>query len=755
MIKEERSKSETFLDIRINKFKEKNDVFLSKNSIYKNNLEHIFDELYRIDLIVRHYIKKKMEGQNEEYNDFRGLFISEDEINSILRTQFLAYENIDTDTELDNIEKLNREIKRQKVESTQNGMILRLHILEELFELTSFQKDVLLICMAAELDLHYEKLYSYLQNDVTKKRPSIDLTIKLLCHSAKEGYKARENFTITAPLIKNHIIHLISDRQEDEFPLLSKYIKVDERIINYLLESNEIDSKIWNFSTLIKPKQKIEDLILPEELKNRYIEFAKLHGQNNATMFFFQGSYGTGKKTIAEAFCNEFGTTLLVVDSKVLFEDQSFKILTFILRECLLQDSSLFLEGFDVMMKNNGHKVDFKKIFEILDTFPQWVFLSGEKLWEPPRVIKNHNIYSITLNLPSYKDRKRIWESFLNGILDTSKDVDIDALATKFKFSGGQIRDAIFTASNIALAKNSGESLLSMEDLYQGCKAQSNKKLNTLTKKLNPIYIWEDLVLPDDIKAHLREISAFIKYKGMVYTDWGFDKKLSGGRGLNVLFSGKSGTGKTMAAEVLAREVELDIYKIDLSSVVSKYVGETEKNLQKIFNEAETSNAILFFDEADSLFGKRSEVKDAHDRYANIETGYLLQKMEEYEGVVVLATNLSTNIDDAFLRRMQFVIEFPFPEETQREKIWKSIFPKDAPLAQDIDYKFLSGKLKLAGGNIKNIALSAAFYAAGEEKEIEMQYIMQASKREYRKMGKTFLKADFEPYYDLIKTEER
>ena len=201
-------------------------------------------------------------------------------------------------------------------------------------------------------------------------------------------------------------------------------------------------------------------------------------------------------------------------------------------------------------------------------------------------------------------------------------------------------------------------------------------------------------------------------------------------------------------------ETQLDIYKIDLSNVVSKYIGETEKNLSKIFKEAETSNAILFFDEADALFGKRSEVKDAHDRYANIEIGYLLQKMEEFDGVVILATNLGKNIDDAFLRRMQIVIEFPFPDEIQRKLIWKGIFPKESPLANDIDFKFLSEKIKLAGGNIKNMALSAAFYAAENSGEINMHHIMHAARREYQKIGKPFLKSDFEPYYELLEVKE-
>ena len=731
--------------------------FLSTDDItvYNTDIEYLLDELYRIDLMIRFSLNKYWVDQQGHMDDFRGLYISEDEVNTILQTPLCEMRSDPySDSELEHIETITREIHQKKKNSIKKGKELRLHKLSGLFNLQPFEVDVLLICLAPELDLRYEKLYSYLHNDVTKKRPLVDLALHLLFTSIEERIKGREYFSPEAPLIKYHLIHLSYNGQEDRATLLSKFIKIDERIIDYLMGSDETDFRIRNFCTLIKPKKILEDLVLPKELKNRFIEFAKLHGQNKATMFFFQGPYGTGKKTIAEAFCNELRTTLLVVDSKVLIEDPSFKTLTIILRECLLHDSSLFLEDFDVILKNEDHGVDLKKIFKILDTFQKWIFLSGGQLWEPPPVIKNHNIYRINLKLPSYNDRKKIWESLLSGILDTSKDVDIDALATKFKFSGGQIRDAIFTASNIVLVKNSGESLLSMEALHQGCKAQSNKKLTTLARKIEQHHTWNDIVLPEDTKEQLKEVSGYINYKGIVYTDWGFDKKLSLGKGLNVLFSGPSGTGKTMVAEIIAGEVDLDIYKIDLSSVVSKYIGETEKNLQKIFKEAETSNAILFFDEADSLFGKRSEIRDSHDRYANIEINYLLQKMEEHDGIVILSTNFKKNVDDAFLRRMHFAIEFSSPDEKLRKKIWSIIFPHDTPVGENVDFSFLS-KFKITGGNIKNIALSAAFLAAGDSSAVEMEHIVRATKREFQKIGKLCIKEDFGKYYELIEGNKR
>jgi SpoVK/Ycf46/Vps4 family AAA+-type ATPase len=243
-------------------------------------------------------------------------------------------------------------------------------------------------------------------------------------------------------------------------------------------------------------------------------------------------------------------------------------------------------------------------------------------------------------------------------------------------------------------------------------------------------------VLPADQLAQLKEICSQVKYRQIVYQTWGFDRKLSLGKGIIALFSGPPGTGKTMAAEVIARDLQLDLYKIDLSQLVSKYIGETEKNLDRIFTAAETANAILFFDEADALFGKRSEVKDAHDRYANIEIGYLLQKIEEYEGLAILATNLRQNLDEAFIRRLNFIVDFPFPDEEHRQQILRVLIPIEAPIADDIDFSLLAHEIKLAGGNLKNIVLAAAFYAAESGPTIQMYHFIQAAKREHQKLGR-------------------
>jgi len=344
-----------------------------------------------------------------------------------------------------------------------------------------------------------------------------------------------------------------------------------------------------------------------------------------------------------------------------------------------------------------------------------------------------------------------LWENYLSNGHAVSTEIDAGYLASAFRLSGGQIRQAIAHAESHATLQQGESYSLTTADLLTGCRMESSQHLITFAKKITPKRVWQDLVLPKDTLAQLRELCQQVRYRLRVYSEWGFGQRLSLGKGLIALFTGDSGTGKTLSAEILAKELGLDLYKVDLSAVVSKYIGETEKNLSRVFQDAQESNAILFFDEADALFGKRSDVKDAHDRYANIEINYLLQRVEEYEGVIILASNLSKNIDHAFVRRLHFSIEFPFPDENHRQRIWRGIFPPQAPLAEDVDFEFLARKFKIAGGNIKNVALAAAFRAAEDGGAIGMEHLMLAMKREYQKLGKVCERTEFEKYYELVR----
>jgi SpoVK/Ycf46/Vps4 family AAA+-type ATPase len=362
----------------------------------------------------------------------------------------------------------------------------------------------------------------------------------------------------------------------------------------------------------------------------------------------------------------------------------------------------------------------------------------------------NRRVVAFEFDDPDHEARLNLWQTALDQFQLTTDPHTIATVAERFVLTPAQITCAARSASDqkafeSTLDSNSEEGLL-----FAAARSQSDQSLGKLASKIESIHGWDDLILPRQTLQRVLEIAAAVRNRHVVYSDWGFEKRISSGKGLKALFAGSSGTGKTMSAGIIARELGLDLYKIDLSGIVSKYIGETEKNLDRIFQAAKSSNAILFFDEADALFGKRSEVKDAHDRYANIEVAYLLQKVEDYDGVVVLASNLSKNIDEAFSRRMHYVIEFPLPDENERELLWCKMFPPELPLGNDVDFRFLAKKFPIAGGDIRNVSLDAAFMAAGDGKVVTMKQLARALARQMTKQGKIPSAMEFQQYHTLL-----
>jgi SpoVK/Ycf46/Vps4 family AAA+-type ATPase len=329
-----------------------------------------------------------------------------------------------------------------------------------------------------------------------------------------------------------------------------------------------------------------------------------------------------------------------------------------------------------------------------------------------------------------------------------SKEDFLNALVQQFDFTFAQIRQTSDSARAAAQLRDPKTTAMATGDIWRAARMLFSNNLRGLADRIVPMCDFDDLVLPTDTLLQLREIAAQVSRRGHVYERWGFGERLSRGKGIAALFAGPSGTGKTMAAEVLAKHLNLDLYRVDLAGVVSKYIGETEKNLRQVFDAAEESGAILFFDEADALFGKRSEVRDSHDRFANIEINYLLQRMEDYRGLAILATNMKSLLDQAFLRRLRFLVDFPFPSAADRMRIWRGIFPAKAETT-GVDYAFLS-RLEIAGGNIKNIAMNAAFLAASHDQPIGMQHVLSAARREYMKIDKLVLESEFGRYYGAV-----
>ncbi|MGH8601465.1 MAG: ATP-binding protein, partial [Gammaproteobacteria bacterium] len=401
----------------------------------------------------------------------------------------------------------------------------------------------------------------------------------------------------------------------------------------------------------------------------------------------------------------------------------------------------LLLRNLDTLLENSRSS-SYGRLMSKLGADGSVTILTGENPW--PKL--SANIISVPFPIPDFGNRRNCWQNGLSRQAIQIEDCVLDALSERFRLAPHQIEEAIASAFNRArwrqVAQTGVESSKKrngrpfVADLFHTAREQAGHDLAALTQKIEPKYTWNDIVLPEDTLNQLHEICQRVIHRHRVLGEWGFDRKLSLGKGVNALFAGPSGTGKTMAAEVIANELGLDLYKIDLSGVVSKYIGETEKNLDRIFTAAGNANAILLFDEADALFGKRSEVRDSHDRYSNIETCYLLQKMEQFDGIAILATNQRQNLDAAFTRRLAFTIHFPFPDEANRQQIWEGIWPVQAPVADDVDRESLASQFKLSGGNIKNIALAASFLAAEDGGPITMTHLLRATRREYQKMGK-------------------
>ena len=723
---------------------------------FETSLEHLLAELQRIDLKLRlRVLEARLLEDGKANDEFRGLYVSAEEVDSLagsINPLFMDDATSDLGSPtlaslLNSLHRLEEEIARRKAQDLKEGTTLRLHRLGELFHLTQFDVDALLVCVLPELDLRYERLYAYLQDDVTKKRPSIDLVLQLLCPSFEQRLTARNAFSQQAPLVKYELLRLDNDAHARVSSYLAKPLKVDEHIIDYLLGSDHIDARLLPFAEMVNPGFGWEDVVLPDDFKHQLRQLFS-NGQSDIVCYL-QGAYGVGRRSTAEAVCQELGISLLAIDlARLLTDETPIELAVGLsMREASLHGAALYWEGLDLLLSENRPLVE-----GIIRRIAEWsgvTFLSGEAPWAVKGWQPQKPVVSIEFPFPAHSLRKRLWRARLDGISPTEDE--LSALADKFRFTGGQIRDAVATAMNLALTQGREGSQVTLNDLYQACRIQSNQNLATLARKIRPKYEWDDIVLPRDQMAQLREICSHVKYHHIVFDKWSFDRKISLGKGLNVLFAGPSGTGKTMASEIIAGELSLDLYKVDLSSIVSKYIGETEKNLDRIFKEGRDSNAILLFDEADALFGKRSEVRDSHDRYANIEIAYLLQKMEEYEGMAILATNLRKNVDEAFARRMHFAVDFPFPEEQDRHRIWQRIFPSEAPLASDVDLAFLARQFKVTGGNIKNIALTAAFLAAADSGIITMEHIIKAAKREYQKIGKLCTETDFAQYFDLVK----
>jgi hypothetical protein len=727
---------------------------LESDRPYDNHHEYLVDELRWLNRILAVQVARlRRVNFYENVKDFRSLFISDEEVDSLLAADIDASER---DREQISSGEINELIKlahdlREKIdrrvkESLAQDVLLPMRQLGKFFRLTELEIQTLVICLGPQIDARYEKLYAYLQNDINKKSPSKDLITELLVEEGGKRIEYIAAFNEDSPLIHFGLIEFI-DSGIESFDLDS-LLRIDNRIVQYLLGNSTVDQRI-KADLHFFPSPSWDQVIISATFKDNLQKLLNYEiSHNGQACIYLHGRAGVGKKTIAGALCEGLGFPLAVVDARVLLkmpESFSAKVKR-ILREGLLHPCVVCFEQVHELISLDEGLPGFTTTF--LRTVQElgWITFLCSETPLPSIFLDWANIYPVEVPPQNYHEQVSLWKMKLNAINTSCDCIDVDQIATRFDLTGGQIGRVLLRAEKTAHVRDPENTTITLQDLVWSSRVQSQPKLTSLARRIEPKYCWQDIVLPKDQMSQLLEIVSQVKHRQIVMGNWGFGRKISLGRGLNALFSGSSGTGKTMAAEVIGNELDLDIYKIDLSAVVSKYIGETEKNLARLFDEAEHSNAILFFDEADALLGKRSEVKDAHDRFANIEIAFLLQKMEEYEGITILATNLKKNLDEAFIRRIQFIIDFPLPNTAHREKIWHKTFPMEVPLGADIDFAFLAKRFKLTGGNIRNISLRSAYFAAQEKEKVGMAHLIWATKRELQKMGVLYTEADFAGY---------
>ncbi|MDF5730994.1 MAG: ATP-binding protein [Rhizonema sp. PD38] len=626
--------------------------------------------------------------------------------------------------EEDNVTHAESPVAKDLIDSITSAEPSALDRLCAIFSLSDFERNLLLLCAGVELDASFPILCAAACGNAQRTYPTFGLAMTVL-----EGMHWGA-FTPAGSLRKWKLIEVGSGSE-----LMSSPLRIDERILHYLMGVQHLDERLLG---IVEPVLVTPDLVpshtqISEKMLAAW--WVEIHDFLKLPILQLCGNEVASKRPIAALACHYLELNLYAIAAHALPTTPSdlkqFKLLWE--REVVLARCALLIDCDDLEGADTGKEGTITYLCE----------------WMLSPVIINTNerkrsrlrpLLVFDIERPTTKEQYTIWEQALDGTSE-SINVQVDNLVSQFNLSVPVIQAACSQASVQwhQLESEVKENIETTTDfnhlLWDTCRAQARPKLDDLAQRIDCAANWEDLVLPESQIQVLRDVSMQVKQRAKVYDRWGFGGKSKRGLGISALFAGVSGTGKTMAAEVLARELRLDLYRIDLSAVVSKYIGETEKNLGRVFDAAELGGVVLLFDEADALFGKRSEVKDSHDRHANVEVSYLLQRMESYRGLSVLTTNLKSSLDQAFLRRIRFITQFPFPDSTQRAEIWRRIFPKSTP-TEGLDYQKL-GQLNVAGGNIRSIALNAAFLAADANDVVTMYYMLQAAKSEYIKLERS------------------
>jgi ATP-dependent 26S proteasome regulatory subunit len=698
-------------------------------------------QLARIDARIEREIHRLRARYQLSLDEFRGLYVSDEQVDQALTA---ARPQSPPDPA----------VPAERLAAGAQEADPRWRHLVRAFDLAALDEDLLLIAAAPEFDLKYETLYAYLNNDITRKWPTCDLAQRLLADVA--GVGAVVGALAPGGTLHRHRLIQRVDPPTGRPALLNTGYALHPYVAHWLYGHTPAmafmaDGVVWSSGWDLPPYD--------DAARTRAQPMVRLWNGRQARggplpVVALVGQPGSGRAATAAAVAAATGRSFARVNLRAIAGrgDAAGEVLDRLCLALALEPPVVLLEGLDALVDDEQHRSgDRVRLGLAIAAWPASVLVllradEGEqwRTFAPTR-----RVIEVRCDIVGYADRVALWRDAARSEAVDIPEAELQNLVGRFSLTRGQVHATFATALDLATMSREGGDATPGQ-VAAAARLTSDQALGRFATKVDRKHDWPELVLPPPTVRRLHELAAAIRHRHLVYDEWGFGGRLITGTGIKALFAGASGTGKTMAAGVIARELDLDLYKIDLSGIVSKYIGETEKNLDRIFRAARAANAIVFLDEAEAIMGKRSEVKDAHDRYANIEVAYLLQKLEEHDGIVILATNLRRNIDDAFDRRMQYVIDFPRPDEAQRHRIWRGMFPPQAPLGTDLDFGFLARQFDLAGGDIRNVVLDAAFLAARDGGVIGMRAVVEALARQLAKQGKTPTGSDFRQYQGLL-----
>ena len=647
------------------------------------------DDLISLDRRVAAAVIERRRRDRKPDDPFRGLYISDDQVDEDLTGRAPASRSLDP---------------------------ARLARLRAGFGLDAGDVELLIVALAPDIDPRFERLYGYLQDDVSRRRAGVGLALELCFgREAMADGAARRRLGPDGGLRQGGLIVV----EDSDRPFLTRALRVPDRVAAHLLGEDGLSPDV------------AAALVRPRPVGGAAPALSAAAAEGGPFLGYVQQADGASGASVAVGAFREAGVSTLVVDVGRHDGEDVTGLAQAAILEARLRDGALVVVAAEDLAARGPSAV---RAFAETDCR---VVLVGSRAWDPAWSER----FPLVVEAPALTaaEREALWSALAPG-------TDVSAVAAFRMTPDGMERAAAAAFTRAALERRP----VTAVDLQAGARGQNAAGLESLAWRCEPRVGWPDLVVPERVRAQLVELVDRVLHRDRVLGEWGLGSATARGRGIAALFAGESGTGKTLSVQVVAGELGLDLYVVDLATVVDKYVGETEKNLDRIFDEADRVNGVLLFDEADALFGKRSEVKDAHDRYANVEVAYLLQRMERFDGLAVLTTNLRSNLDEAFTRRLDAVIDFPLPDEGERRRLWDLHLRPALPRGDDIDLEFLARAFRITGGNIANITLAAAYRAAAGNRAVTMADLIAGTEREYRALGHLCLEAEFGPYHRLL-----